>query len=69
MAQTDADTNSSYGTYEDIVAFMMMAVGGIYFLLVGVTLAILIFLDRLSDEMQNYFSYCVRQLHYGEEGN
>eukprot|EP00903_Cladosiphon_okamuranus_P020289 g18619.t1 len=31
--QTDTTSTSSYGTYEDIVAFLMFAVGGIYFLL------------------------------------
>ncbi|CAM9678596.1 unnamed protein product, partial [Hapterophycus canaliculatus] len=31
--QTDSTASSSYGTYEDIVSFLMMAVGGIYFLL------------------------------------
>ncbi|CAB1102351.1 unnamed protein product [Ectocarpus sp. CCAP 1310/34] len=31
--QTDATSSSSYGTYEDIVSFLMMSVGGIYFLL------------------------------------
>lgn len=33
--QTDSTAASSYGTYEDIVSFLMMGVGGIYFLLVG----------------------------------
>lgn len=33
--QTDTTAQSSYGTYEDIVSFLMMGVGGIYFLLVG----------------------------------
>ncbi|CAM9314044.1 unnamed protein product [Scytosiphon promiscuus] len=31
--QTDSTSSSSYGTYEDIVSFLMMGVGGIYFLL------------------------------------
>eukprot|EP00904_Undaria_pinnatifida_P011989 jgi/Undpi1/7920/HiC_scaffold_24.g10392.m1 len=31
--QSGSTESSSYGTYEDVVAFMMMAVGGIYFLL------------------------------------
>ncbi|CAM9444460.1 unnamed protein product [Pylaiella littoralis] len=31
--QTDTTSSSAYGTYEDIVSFLMMSVGGIYFLL------------------------------------
>lgn len=33
--QTDSTEGSSYGTYEDIVSFLMIGVGGVYFLLVG----------------------------------
>lgn len=31
--QSGSTDSSSYGTYEDVVAFLMMAVGGLYFLL------------------------------------
>lgn len=37
-SQTDGSSDEddgSYGTYEDIISFLMIAIGGVYFLLVS----------------------------------
>ena len=35
MAKTDGATSTTYGTLEDVAAFIMMGLGAVYFLMVS----------------------------------